>query len=152
MRQRFLNLESDAGFTLIEMLLVLATMAILGGLSIPLALPYVLQNDLDISTGITAQSLRRAQSLAMSMQGDSPWGVEMEPQTITLFKGQTFNSRDVSQDEVFTLTIPLRYSGLTEVVFAKFSGEPVSSGNISLSNSANQSRGITVNPKGVVSY
>jgi Tfp pilus assembly protein FimT len=152
MRQMFCFSEkkNSAGFTLIEIFLVLATMAILAGISIPIAWPYVMQNELDVSATIVAQSLRRAQSLAMSMQGDSAWGVELEPQAITLYKGDDFGSRDPAYDEVFILTMPFSYDGLTEVYFAKFSGQPNVSGSITMNNSMQQIRRIEVNQKGMV--
>lgn len=144
--------KNSSGFTLLEILLVLSVMVILAGITIPIAWPFVMQNDLDVSAGITLQTLRRAQSLAMSMQEDSAWGVELEPQTIILFKGPDFNSRDSAFDEVTALTRPVTYSGFTEVSFAKFSGQPNFSGSIFLSNSLSQTRSISLNNKGMAGY
>src|ERR1051326_7784778 len=103
--------ESDAGFTLIEILLVLALIVLVVGVTLPLAWGFLQSSDLDISTLTAVQSLRRAQQLAAEGAADSSWGVELEQQTVTVFSGSSFASRDSNLDEQFNLPESLNYSG-----------------------------------------
>jgi len=43
-------------------------------------------------------------------------------------------------------------SGITEVVFTKFTGLPQTAGTITLTSSTNEMRNIVINQKGMVSY
>ncbi|HYV33981.1 MAG TPA: prepilin-type N-terminal cleavage/methylation domain-containing protein [Candidatus Limnocylindria bacterium] len=146
------NKKNNFGFTLIEILLVIALMAVLAGLAVPIAWSFSTKNDLDVATGIFAQSLRRAENLAALGSNDSPWGVNLESQSVTIFEGASFASRDQSLDEVYNLPIAFTFSGPTEIVFNKFSGSPETTGSVVLTTSFNQSRTVSLNQLGLVSY
>lgn len=143
--------SSALGFTLLEILLTLSVMVILAGVTIPIAWPFVTQNELDVSAVITTQTIRRAQSLAMSMQGDSAWGVKIEAQKITLYKGESYDLRNSDLDEEFNLAQTINVTGLSEVTFFKLSGLPNSYGQIQMNNNQQQVRYIFLTEQGVVS-
>jgi hypothetical protein len=110
------------------------------------------RNDLDIAAVTTAQSLRRAALLSQAVDGDTSWGVKIQTGNITLFKGISYVARDITYDEVSNLPTSITPSGLSEIVFTKFSGLPGSTSTITLTSNANETRTITINPKGMVSY
>lgn len=139
------------GFTLIEMLLSVALIGALAGLSLPFSLRLAGKSDLDIAMITASQSFRRAQVLATASDGDTSWGLNVQSGSITLFKGASYASRDTTVDEVFTLSTSITPSGLTEVVFNKFTGLPQSTGTLTLTTNSD-SQTITLNAKGVVSY
>jgi prepilin-type N-terminal cleavage/methylation domain-containing protein len=140
------------GFTLIEMLLSVAIIAMLAGVSGPVYNSFVTRNDLDITGQQIVQSLRRAQTYARSMSDDSAWSVEIETSAATLFKGTNFGGRDATLDEAVTIPASITRSGLTEVQFAKFTGLPNTTGTITLTSNTNETRTITINAKGMVNY
>ena len=140
------------GFTLIEMLLSISLMAILAGLSVPLYQSFQVKNDLDIAAVSLAQSMRRAQILTQSVEGDTSWGVNVQSGMITLYKGTTYAKRETEYDELTAMPTSITPSGLTEIVFTKFSGLPQVTGATTLTTSTNESRAIHINEKGMVSY
>ncbi len=144
------------GFTLVEMLLSVGIIAMLAGLSLPLLASYQNRNDLDLTTQSLIQALRRAQTYAQSGKDDSQWGIEIQSTAITLFKGAVFASRDTAYDETQAISPGTNVSGLTEVLFAKFTGAitttPIAGDTITLTNVNNDTRTVTINAKGMVSY
>lgn len=140
------------GFTLLEVLLSVATVAIIAGMGIPIYQSLQVRNDLDIAAVTIVQNFRRAQTLAQAIDGDTSWGLYIQSGSITLFQGASYASRDANFDEVFDVPINIVPSGMQEVVFTKFSGEPQATGTVTLISNTNEIRNITVNAKGMVSY
>lgn len=140
------------GFTLPELLLSIAIIAILSGLSVPVYQSFQVKNDLDVAVNTTAQSLRRAQVLSQTVDGDISRGVNVGNSAITVFKGSSFASRDSNFDEVFDLPTTITPSGLQEIVFNKFSGLPQNSGTMTLSSTTNETKTLNLNGKGMVEY
>jgi prepilin-type N-terminal cleavage/methylation domain-containing protein len=145
-------MRRQRGFTLLEMLLSVSIISILVGISGPVYNSFVVRNDLDITGQQIVQSLRRAQTYARSMNGDSAWSVEIQTSAATLFKGTNFGGRDVTLDEAIAIPASITRSGLTEVQFAKFTGLPNTTGTITLTSNTNETRTITINAKGMVNY
>lgn len=143
---------SSRGFTLLEVLLSLATIAGIAGISMPIYQSFQVRNDLDIAATTMAQSFRRAQVLAKASDGDASWGVHIQSGSITLFKGTSFAARDTTLDEIFVVPTSITPSGVSEIVFAKFTGLPTATGTTTLTSSINETRTITINGKGMVSY
>lgn len=142
----------NAGFTLIELLLSISVIMIIAGMSAPIYQSFQVRNDLDIATVTIAQSLRRAEVLAQAVDGDTNWGVDIRTGSITVFKGASYATRDTAFDELFDVPTSITPSGASEVVFAKFTGVPQTTGTITLTSNANETRIITINAKGTVSY
>lgn len=138
-------------FTLIEILLVVIILAVLTGLSIPVSINFYKTQQLDVNVKGVVQSLRRAQLKAMSIESDSIFGVYLTDDSYILFKGSSFDARDISYDEVFDLPQVITVSGIQEIAFSKFEGVPVGAltGDIIL-NSNGDSRIININEIGRV--
>ena len=142
----------NKGFTLIEVLLSLALMALLAVMSVPVYQSFQVRNDLDIAAVTLAQTLRRAELLSQAVDGDMTWGVKIQSGLIALFKGASYVAREVNFDEIFTVPTSITPSGAPEFVFAKLSGVPQSAGTVTFTSSINETRVITVNARGTVSY
>lgn len=142
----------QAGFTLMEILLVMALFAIILGTVSPLVWSFGMQNDLDTSAVVIAQSLRRAEQLAFMASRDSDWGVNLQNSSVIIFSGSSFETRNGDLDEVFKFSSNFNYNGPTEIVFRKFSGLPDSGSSITIMNSLNQSRIININRAGLVEF
>lgn len=142
----------NKGFTLIEMLLVVALIALLGLVSVPVYMTVQNRNDLDLQKSILVQSLRRAEVLSSSMKEDSAWGVYIDGSKMVIFKGSSYSFRDSAFDEEFLIPASVSVEGIKEVVFEKLTGEPNPTGDITLISNINESRIISINEKGSINY
>jgi prepilin-type N-terminal cleavage/methylation domain-containing protein len=146
------DVKKSAGFTLIEIILSLALISILVSIGMPIYQSFQTRNDLDVAAVEIVQTARRAQVLAQASDGDSSWGIFFQPDTLTLFKGTSSTTRDASFDENFEISPAITPTGLSQIVFTKFSGETSDIGVITLTSSTNETRTITINKKGMASY
>lgn len=140
------------GFTLIEIILSLATITVIAGISLPIYESFQVRSDLDIATVTIVQSIRQAQILAQASDRDTSWGIHVQNGSITLFKGTGYATRDTSFDELFDMPTSITASGMTEIVCVKFSGLPQTIGTLTLTSNTNETRTITINAQGMVSY
>ncbi|MBI5222369.1 MAG: type II secretion system protein [Candidatus Magasanikbacteria bacterium] len=146
------SLQTCRGFTLLELLLSIAVISVVAGVALPVSRAFQARNDLDIAAASAAQTLRRAQVLAQGMDGDISWGTRVQSGSITLFRGASYATRDASFDEVFDVPTTITLSGLTEVVFSKFTGDPTTTGTFTLTSSDNEVMNLTINTKGTITY
>ncbi len=142
-----------AGFTLVEMILAMAMLLVLFGIASPFYQKYQSKNDLDLAVISVAQNLRRAQTLSQAVDANSAWGLYLQGGSITVFRGVSYVARNSSFDERIMMPDVVVPSGLSEIVFTKFTGLPVSIGTITLTNtSINEVKNITINSQGMVDY
>ncbi len=144
--------NNNRGFTLIEVLLSVMIISLLVGLSMPVYQSFQSRNDLDVNTQSVAEMLRRAQSYARSGNSDTTWGVHLTTGKLTLFAGGSYASRTTAKDETIDMPTSLIISGLTDVIFSKLNGTPSTTGSISLTGTANDTRTVTINDRGMVNY
>lgn len=147
----FSDRQSGAGFTLIEVLLSVALIGLIAGIGAVVYQQLQTRNDLDIATTTVATAYRRAQTLSRAADGDTSWGVRVDAGVITLFQGVSFATRVVTFDEVTTTSPSISPSGFVEVVFAKFTGLPQTTGTLTLTG-PNDTRTLTLNAQGTVIY
>ena len=140
------------GLALLEVILVIATIAVLAAISVPVYSKLQVKNDLDVAANTVTQTLRRAQTISQAVDGDTTWGVKLQTSGISLFKGASYATRDTNFDEDYLLNGNVMPSGVTEVVFSKLLGAPNTTGTITLTSSNNDVQNITLNSKGVLDY
>ena len=139
------------GFTFIETLLTLTMLTVIAGIGVPIFQSLQVNNDLNIATNTLVQSLRKAQTHAQAVDGDKNWGVYIQNQNIIIFKGSSYAERDIDFGESFTFPSSITFTGLSEILFSRFSGETQNIGTITLTT-PNASKQITINSKGVITY
>lgn len=143
--------RTSSGFTLIEVLLSVSIITILVGASMPVYQSFLTRTDLDITAEAIAGALRRAQTYSRGMNYDQQWGVEVQTGVVTLFRGSSFAGRNTAFDETTVIPPSISRSGLTEVLFAKLTGAPNTTGNITLTTT-NDTRTVSINAEGMVNY
>ncbi|MDZ7611754.1 MAG: type II secretion system protein [Candidatus Moranbacteria bacterium] len=140
------------GYTLLEILLSVAVISIIAGLSLPVFQSFQNRNDLSVASEVMVNTVRRAEIFSRAGKEDSQWGVRVEGENIVLFKGNDFSGRNQAFDEDFSISSTLNVSGQTEFIFNKFSGEPQSPGSIVFMGLNGRSETVSINEKGVVNY
>jgi prepilin-type N-terminal cleavage/methylation domain-containing protein len=145
--------KNNKGFTLVEMILAMAMLLVLFGIASPFYQKYQSKNDLDLAVISVAQNLRRAQTLAQAVDANTSWGLYLQGGSMTVFRGVSYVARNSSFDEKIIIPDVIIPSGLSEIVFTKFTGLPLSTGTIILTNtSINEVKNITINSQGMVDY
>ena len=141
----------QAGFTTVEMLLVVGIMMILTAIGAPLYMNLSNTNQLDSATNLLVQDLYQAQTHSRNQSQDSAWGVAVNGQVITLFAGTSYAARNTAYDVNYTVPMAIHLSGSTQVVYSKLYGLPTSVGSFGLTGGGKTSA-VSVNSKGTVEY
>lgn len=144
-------LKQAAGFTLLEMILVMGIITIIMAVSVPLYASLSNRNQLQVSASLLAQDLYQAQVNSRAQLNDSAWGVAVNGQTITLFQGNSYVSRNTTQDVNYVVPSAIQMSGASQTVYSRLYGLPTTTANFSLSG-AGQTIPVAVNSKGMVEY
>lgn len=146
------KIKKSPAFTLMEALLSISLITVISGLSLTVFYGFQSRNDLDVAVNTIAQSYRRAQILSQSVQDDSTWGLKIQPNSVVIFKGASYIGRDDNFDEIFEIPSVITLSGVQEIVFTKLSGAPNNFGLTTLNSINNDSKDITTNSKGMISF
>ncbi|MFA7682511.1 MAG: hypothetical protein WCX61_05800, partial [Candidatus Peribacteraceae bacterium] len=109
-------------FTLAEGLTVIAILAVLAGISVPLYRSSLIRNHLTLAQEQTMHVLRQAQTRAQAGDQKSAWGVHIP--TGTLYAGTSYEERDSTYDEIYALPSSVTISGLTDISYSRLYGIP----------------------------
>lgn len=141
----------QAGFTLLELILVVAMMGLIVMFGTTLGLGFLWRTDLSSAVSTAVVSLRHAQALARAQVDDADWGVHMENNQLIVFQSNNFESRDITKDEEYDLNSVTILTPI-DVIYQKFSGNPHNNSS-KISLIANEEITIiNVNEYGTVSY
>jgi len=145
-------------FTALELMLVLALLAILiGGVAVFSRLS-ILRADLNAQTTEVVSMLRLAQSKAAAGEGGLSHGVHLESDQFILFEGSSYSAVDPLN---FSKTLPASLSienislngGGSDIIFSPPQGETTTYGSFVLSSSdSGQTRTISISNLGLVQY
>lgn len=139
------------GFSLIEVMVVVAILALFATTAGPVYRAVQVKNDLESATIGAVSSLRRAQAAAESGNVDSNWGVRFFSTSAIVFAGSSYASRQTSYDERLDFPGSITVAGNTEVVFAKFTGLPQVVGTTTITNPSG-TKSLVLNAVGTINY
>ena len=137
------------GFTLPEVLLVVAAAAAVDMLTVPVGLRFFQSQTLDEATADIVLALRQARSQAVTQKNDSAFGVKFLASSFVVFQGGSYASRVPSEDETHPLPSGASVGGPDEVVFAKLTGIPDAAGTITV-GAGGDVFGVGINAQGNV--
>lgn len=137
------------GFTLVEMLLAVALLAAIAGISLPLYTQFSVRTDLAVARDSFLAHAHAARGRAQHNIHDGQWGVTVTGGSIVLFQGSSFESRDEDHDDLINIADSITISGDSEFVFEQLTGEVDQEGGITLTSVADKSITITLNEKGI---
>ena len=141
--------KSKKGFTLIEVLLTMALVAIVAWLSSPFYGRFIFSQEVSVTHDELQGSFTKAQLYSMTGKNNSEWGVAVNDGQIILFQGNSFASRDQNFDEKFVIHSSVTISGMDEVVFARTTGGPDNQPMIAITGNG-VTENITMNKEGVL--
>lgn len=128
------------GFTLTELIVVIALVVLLGGLALPAIRVAQKNSELEDAAQLLQSALRLAQSRTLGSEAASQYGVFFDtaasPDRYILFRGSSYATRDVAADEAYTLSQNLEISEITmpgnEAVFSRVTGTVFGPGSVTL--------------------
>lgn len=135
-----------------EVILTVAIIGLITGISAPVYYNFQSRNELDISAMDFATNFRRAQLLARASSGDSNWGVYYAGNNIILYKGSNYAAREVGLDELTAVAPQLTVGGMSDINFSKYYGLPNAPITVTITSNNNESRTVILNEKGSIEY
>jgi prepilin-type N-terminal cleavage/methylation domain-containing protein len=139
------------GFSLIEMLVVLAIIGIIGSISVVTFNTMRKVGDAKHAAYVYVDSLKEAKNMAKMMKYDTNWGVKVNESDTVVFNGPSYSGRESAHDSQYVIPSNLNISGVTEIVFSKFTGLPDVFGTTTFSNDFGTSS-VYISGEGAVSY
>lgn len=136
-------------FTLIEVLLTVALLSIVVLVTSPFMGRFLFAQGLPIAVDELRGSLAKAREYSLLGKNGSQWGVFVSGQTITLFRGDSFASRDASFDETYDIPSQVTLVASDEVVFARVSGVPSTEASYIFSHDS-ETKNYSLNAAGVL--
>lgn len=143
-------LAGNLGFTLVEVVVVIAITTALAGLGLWASMGLYRSYALNAEEDIVASLLARARAYAMHNVGQSAHGLYFGSGEYVLFRGSSYALRNIQYDESTPVAYAITSTGLSEVVFAPLTGEANPAGDIVLTDQR-RSVIITVNNEGRIS-
>ena len=151
----------ENGFTLLELIVVVAILVIVGAISIPSIVSLQKIPQLNNTSEEIINTLRIAQNKTLSSEQNSQYGVYFNtatsPHQYILFKGVSFALRDSSFDQIYSISSIIEFyavntGGNNEVVFDKLTGSTANFGNVSLrlKEDTSKTRIIYIDNSGVI--
>ncbi len=138
------------GFTIIELILVMALFLIIGTLSTAFYSRLYTQSTVTSVTDQLTQSFRKAQSYAMNSKQNGNWGVHNGTSQMTLFQGNTYAGRNAVFDESFSVNGNITVTGFTDLIFSRLTGTPSATVIITIKGNDN-TKIMIINNQGIVS-
>lgn len=138
------------GFTLVEMIMVIALLAVLAAFSTPFYVSFVRRNDLSIAARAVGLAINNAEIHSQGILLDQAWSVRVQQGSVTVYLGTNYVTRDQAWDITTKIRSNISFTGTTDFTFSRGTGLPTQASSITLRNINNETRTVSVNAKGVV--
>lgn len=151
------TLANISGFTLIEVLLTLAIIMILFGATITVFPSFQVNTDLDISASELIQTMRDARNKSINGEMNDTYGVYLEADKYTLFRGSSYNVSDPN-NIVYNIPSTLVINNFnltgtgTNVIFQKATGRALQTGTVDIGINGGKTREIKIDSSGNVEW
>lgn len=124
--------NSVTGFTLAELLISIAILVLLVGLSVKSFANFSHVKGLNVSATVLAEALRDARSRTLASVDASQYGVKIDADRFTLFKGSVFSSSTPENQTVVFVGSVMASTSINTVLFSRVTGSSSASGTIDL--------------------
>jgi len=140
----------NKGFTVIEIILIVGILAIIFGMGFPIAFDFYKNYQFQAEQDQFISLLEIARNLSMTNLNQSPHGVFQNNDNFIVFEGNSFATRNQSQDQIFPRSKSVSISGPSEIIFNIISGQATSSAYIL--NNGKISSNVYVNKEGQINW
>jgi prepilin-type N-terminal cleavage/methylation domain-containing protein len=152
--------KSGAGFTLIELIIVMAIIFVIAGAVAPIYGNLQSTTQLNETTSQAVQALRMARERSVSRYNNARHGVKFDlvssPNKFILYQGTSYASRDAEYDRETTLSqsMSIVTTGLSpvgdDINFSMGLGIPDKTGSVNINHSVEGFKVININDYGAV--
>lgn len=143
-------------FTFIEVILSVTLLGLIALMPTLLDTSIINQLQAEVAFDQVGQSYKKAQVFAKNSRGDSTWGVYVQSQSITVFKGNSYATRDTQFDDVSTYdtkTSLAVIAGSGEIIFSKMTGVPSATAIVRITqNNTGRTSTVTLSSAGGLTY
>jgi len=122
-----------SGFTIIELLVVMAIMAIVVAFSVTAIQSYAQQQQLRAAEAELVSLFRETKQRTVAAESDTQFGLRLATSSITRFVGDTYDPAAANNLQVLFSGVALTSSfanGVDEIQFARLTGVPSATGTI----------------------
>lgn len=144
------------GFTIIEFLIVISIIVILVSMSVGAFSQFYKGNILEGEAQTILSIFESAKAKTLLSKGDSNYGVHLEADKVTLFKGSTYSDLD-PDNEVYILSTKATLTsvidgGGSDIIYIRLTGEVISNGTttISLVSDGSQFKELVITKTGII--
>lgn len=140
------------GFTLIEIVLVIAIMGILAAATTPYTVSFYKRFQLDSERNKFVSLLRQARTMSMAGENSQIHGIYITSSQFIIFEGATYATRDSTKDQTFSREsgVTISGSGYPEFKFNYLTGKTASK-SWTLDNTTKNAK-VTVNSEGRIDW
>ena len=142
--------KTNAGFTLIELVLAIGLTCLLGGLGLVVSMDFYRSYSSNLNTNILVSTLERARSRSLDNINEAPHGVHITSGNYILFQGPSYGS-DPAYDEPIPVNAGVTTTGLSDIVFDQLTGETSQPGIIVVHNGP-KTASISINSDGRIDW
>lgn len=137
----------ERGYSYIQMLLVIALLAILAAVASPYYLSWQQRQQIRSTSSMLLADLRYVQSRAMQREQDTTWGITIDDNAKEYILTGSANQTITYPDHIVVAASPA-----SEIEFAGLTGIPTNSSTIMISSTSLPSaqHTITINDEGVI--
>lgn len=142
--------RTTSGFTLNEVIIVVAVFVLMSTLSLPYLGSFYRNQNTGAYCKSVRQALYRASYRAIAGERNTAWGVKIDSGAFTVYSGTGYVNRLTQFDEVHDIPNTMTLTGLSEVRFSKYTGEPNVAGTVSIIFNSTTTNCATVVESGLV--
>lgn len=124
------SLKKSRGYTLLELLIIVAVTSILAGLAYTSFVAFSRNEALNAGTASIVAGLRDARAKTLASVDGSQYGIYIEPTRYTLFKGALYDAQSGFNTVSEFNSYIKASSTLTSIVFQRVTGNTTASGTI----------------------
>ena len=142
------------GFSFIELMTVIGIIILVLAISLPVFIEFDRQYKLNSASDLLADNLISAREKTIASSGSSQYGVYLEQDKYTLFKGENYAARDTLSDHVVVIPQEVEIFEISspEIIFDRISGSSSPSHvSLRLASSPARIRSVYIDALGQVS-
>ena len=148
--EKIQSVKSGAGFTLIEILVVIGILAVLGTFGYLVTIDFYKSYAFNAERDAIVAILQKARSQSLANINESSHGVHFDSNQYVIFQDPVYDSGN-SFNQNIPAAFGITHSGIIDVVFSRLSGDASSGGNLILSD-GRRSTVISVNSEGQINW